>query len=67
MNTPPDFSALAQAFARQHAEFAHLKALLAGLDGDQAIDVPLDPLLEIAELTDPMPVPQSPPPAGLRA
>jgi hypothetical protein len=67
MTTPPDFSALQQAFARQHAQFARIKNILAGLEPDLSIDLPDEALANFADRTEWAPMPPSPPPTGLRA
>jgi hypothetical protein len=66
MNTPADFSALEQAFARQHGEYARLKNILMGLEPDLSLEVPVDWLRGLAEATDLVPAP-APPRAGVRA
>ena len=66
MRTPPDFSALEQAFSRQHGQAARLKNILAGLDSDLSLEVPVESLYGLAEATEVTPVP-APPPRGVRA
>ena len=66
MNTPPDFSALSQAFAHQHSEFSRIKDVLGGLDSDLFLELPVEALQGLADATDITPAP-APPPAGVRA
>ena len=65
MQTPPDFSALEQAFARQHSEFARLKDVLRGLDAELPLELDDQQLLALAEVCDPPTSCRMP--AGLRA
>lgn len=67
MSTPPDFSALERAFARKHAQFARIKGMLAGLDDDLVLDVPVESLIDLTEATESPNPPAPPTPAGVRA
>jgi hypothetical protein len=66
MNTPPDFSALERAFARQHSQVSRIKDVLRGLDSDLYLELPVEALHGLAEATDATP-PPAPPSVGMRA